>query len=176
MSLVWDQWLFNRSEIENGHYTSLLTGHFVHLSSYHLLINLGGLLLILLINRSIVLSIKGVVAVGFLCLWTSIAVFLFDPGIRYYGGLSGVLHGLFFLAVMKNHIYTQAEKYLLTGGLVFKIALEQSGLFGSSLIADGLRIAVDAHLYGFLGGCTIYLFHTALARFQQTYSGNNQIN
>ena len=175
MSSIWDQLLFNRDAIENGQYSSLFTGHFVHLSSFHLLMNLVGLLLITMINRSVILSIKGAFIVGFLCLWTGICVFLFNPEIHHYGGLSGVLHGLFFLAVALNRGYTRAEKILLISGLVVKIVLEQSGLNGSQFLASGERIAVDAHFYGFLAGVIVYLSQTSAARYKLTFNNNNEI-
>ena len=53
--LVWTQsldvnsWAYNRDAIANGEYWRLITGHFIHLNNMHLLLNMLGVGLVLML-------------------------------------------------------------------------------------------------------------------------------
>lgn len=142
---------YERSAVLNGQYWRLLTGHFVHGSTHHLLLNGVGLGLIgalfpreysvrawLLILASSIVTID----LGF--------VFL-EPQLQWYVGLSGVLHGA--LAAGALGWWRHESKPLalgLTAVLIGKLAWEQ--WHGALPLSGDMPVVVDAHLYGAIGG------------------------
>jgi len=91
---------FSRSAIEHGEWWRLITGNFMHSNHWHLLLNLGGLLLATLLvghlfswQHFLSLFISNGLMVGVL-------IYYFNPDISYYVGLSGYLHGLFIYGAL----------------------------------------------------------------------------
>jgi rhomboid family GlyGly-CTERM serine protease len=146
------EWLrYERDAVLQGQYWRLLTGHLVHYSGQHLLLNGVGLGLIaalfprdyplrgwLLILSASVVTID----LGF--------VFL-EPQIEWYVGMSGVLHGA--LAAGAVSWWRHESKPLALGliaVLLGKLAWEQ--WHGALPLSGDMPVVVDAHLYGALGG------------------------
>lgn len=146
------EWLrYERVAVLQGQYWRLLTGHLVHGSGQHLLLNAVGLGLIaalfpreysvrswLLILASSVVTID----LGF--------VFL-EPQLEWYVGLSGILHGA--LAAGAIGWWRHESKPLalaVTLVLVGKLAWEQ--WHGALPLSGDMPVVVDAHLYGAIGG------------------------
>lgn len=91
---------FSRSAIADGELWRLLTGNLMHSNGWHLLMNVGGLLLATLLvghlfskRHFIGLALSNGLAVGVLIYWL-------NPEINYYVGLSGYLHGLFIYGAL----------------------------------------------------------------------------
>lgn len=85
---------YERTALAAGQLWRVVTAHFVHINTAHLLYNLLGLVLIceLLWGR---LPIRhGLGIIGSSALFISAALWCLHPGIHWYAGLSGVLHGL----------------------------------------------------------------------------------
>ncbi|MBT8131182.1 MAG: rhombosortase [Gammaproteobacteria bacterium] len=140
---------YDNAAIASGQWWRLLSGHLVHLGWQHLLLNLTGLVLVMMLfpreyrawQWSIILlaSIFG----------TSAGFLLFRPDLVWYVGLSGVLHGLFLAGAVRWIARGEVEGYLLLGFLVAKLLWEQffNALPFSVAMAGG-AVIVDAHLYG----------------------------
>jgi len=77
-------------------------------------------------------------------------LWLRDPGIAWYVGISGVLHGVLAAAALVRLHRGEPEGWLLAGLLLAKIAYEQ--IHGPMPFAGDMPVVVDAHLYGALGG------------------------
>jgi rhomboid family GlyGly-CTERM serine protease len=142
---------YERTAVLQGQYWRLLTGHLVHYSGQHLLLNGVGLGLIaglfprdyslrgwLLILASSVVTID----LGF--------VFL-EPQIDWYVGMSGVLHGALAAgAVSWWRHESQPLALALIAVLLGKLAWEQ--WHGALPFSGDMPVVVAAHLYGALGG------------------------
>jgi len=150
----WNTWLrFDREAILAGEYWRLFTAHLCHLGWQHWIMNIAGLLLIWalfgrLLNLGawlLVLTTSALAVSGGL-LWI-------DPQIRWYVGLSGVLHGLFIAGVITSISRGERSEYLLLAFVIGKLAWEQrfGALPGSESFAGG-SVVVDAHLYGAIAG------------------------
>ncbi len=132
-----------------------VTGHLVHLGPGHLLLNLAGLTAIVLLLRDRVLS-PGWWLLVFLASAAAIdaGLLMFEPGLDWYVGLSGVLHG--FWAAGAIALVTDGDR--LTGWglallLLGKLVAEQ--LYGASEMTAALSggdVVTAAHLYGAAGG------------------------
>lgn len=104
---------FSRSAIADGELWRLLTGNLMHSNGWHLLMNIGGLLLATLLvghlfskRHFITLAISNGLVVGVLIYWL-------NPEIEYYVGLSGYLHGLFIYGALLGLSQSISLKKLL---------------------------------------------------------------
>jgi rhomboid family GlyGly-CTERM serine protease len=141
---------YQRSALAQHQWWRLLSAHWVHLSWRHALLNCAGLALLwVLFAREfsprrwlwILLLSTASIDAG---LW------FLRPGIEWYLGASGVLHGV--LAAGACALYRRGDglgaAVLLL--LVAKLVYEQQS--GASVFAQNLPLVADAHLFGALGG------------------------
>jgi rhomboid family GlyGly-CTERM serine protease len=142
---------YERVAVLHGEYWRLLTGHMVHGSTAHLLLNMVGLALIAGLFPShyswrqwlwILLASVASIAAGFV---------FYEPQLEWYVGLSGLLHGLLAAGALA---WWRLESKPLAAGLslvlVAKLAWEQ--FHGALPFSGDMPVIVDAHLYGALGG------------------------
>ena len=146
------EWLrYERSAVLQGQYWRLLTGHLVHGSVQHLLLNGVGLgLIAALFTREY--SLRG----WLLILACSVATIdlgfvLLEPQLQWYVGFSGVLHGALAAGALGWWRHESRRLALaLTAVLVGKLAWEQ--WHGALPFSGDMPVVVDAHLYGAIGG------------------------
>jgi rhomboid family GlyGly-CTERM serine protease len=148
------QWLrYDRAALADGELWRLLTGHLVHLNPAHLLLNLAGLALAwLLVGHYLAPAAWGfVIVISIACM--DAAFWLLEPALRWYVGLSGLLHGLLLGGLVNGLRTAPVESAVLGLLIVMKLLYEQLAgpLPGSEMTAGG-PVVVDAHLYGALGG------------------------
>jgi len=144
---------YDRAAIADGQYWRLLSGHFSHLGYSHLLLNLSGLVLVwLLVGRLyttpqwLLVAVVSVVAMD--------AGFWFiDANLRWYVGLSGMLHGLLLAGAIGGIRSLPAESIVICALVVAKLVYEQIAgpLPGSEAVAGG-SVVVNSHFYGATGG------------------------
>jgi rhomboid family GlyGly-CTERM serine protease len=144
---------FDRNGIEHGEFWRLLTGHLVHLGWAHFALNLAGMLLVWLLvgtefsTRSwavvLLVSIAGIDA----------GLWFLDPGIQWYVGLSGLLHGILMAGIVAAVRRGSREAAILGLLVAAKIVWEHfvGPLPGSEGLA-GAAVVVNAHLYGAVVG------------------------
>lgn len=135
----------------------LLAGHLVHVGWVHLGLNLAGLALVLALTGT-ALS-PGQWTFVFLCcaLGIDLGLLLRSPGIEWYAGLSGVLHGLLAAGALALLGRSPGTGGLLLGGLALKLWLEQAGSPGPATALVGAPVVAEAHLYGALSGAGAWL-------------------
>ena len=145
---------YDRTAVQEGEIHRILSAHLVHLNHDHVVWNVLGLfvaafvLLDILEPRGLMLaSVVSSLCVGLGLLW-------FSPDLHGYVGLSGVTHGLFVWGGLRL-VQIGRRKY---GGLVLaalgaKLLWEQLGgpMPGVEAAIDA-TVAIDAHLYGSVGG------------------------
>ena len=158
-ALDWiDDWRFNRSLVEQGDIWLLLSGHIVHMNWSHWLLNMTGLAIVAFFFSShasfrqwllVILVAAGVISAG---------VWWWLPDIKYYVGLSGVLHGLFLYGALREIRFYTISGYVLTTVLIGKLTLEffNGALPGSEDMTGG-RVLTEAHLLGAVGGIIVWL-------------------
>jgi len=143
----------------------LLTGSFCHTNLNHLLMNIAGLVVILLLFPTAFIGLKLWQLVLFSSLLISLSLFIFTPSLIWYVGLSGVLHGLFSYSVAVELKNKDKWGIILGFGIAGKITFEQ--IFGSPLSTAELinaPVAIDAHLFGAISGVLFY--------FLMSYNGS----
>ncbi len=169
------QWLrYDRSAIMEGEYWRLLTAHLTHLGWSHLLLNLAGLFLLWALVGDRLNSTGWLLLMFFSALSISAGLWLFDPQLRWYVGLSGVLHGvllggalLLALSGSREGIYL----ILITAG---KLLWEQlMGPMPGSEVTAGGKVIVNAHLYGALSGGIVVLLLWSRREWRQHFIPNS---
>lgn len=149
---VTDALRYDRVAIAAGEWWRLLSGNFVHLGWWHLFLNeIGVVVLVLLCPDRLSWAVWGrrLLLLG---LGMSLGLYWMVPSVRWYVGLSGVMHGLFVLGLGRQ---VWVRKDLIAAGclayLVGKIAWElASGVPVSDEAAIGGSVLVESHLYGTL--------------------------
>lgn len=154
---ITSQWLaYDKQAIQNNQWWRLLTGHFLHTNTQHLILNLSGLILLWALHGQYY-SPRWITLFLLLCSGTSVGIY-FASELTWYVGLSGALHGLFILGAYFDIVYKLKSGWLLMIGIWSKVIYEQ--LFGAShqiSILIEANVAIDAHLYGTVTGTIVAL-------------------
>ncbi|NVC92972.1 rhombosortase [Vibrio natriegens] len=147
--------------IRHGEWWRIVTGNLTHTNFAHLGMNLAGLWIISFVFRP---STKNFLTV-FLLLCTFVGALNLFTSMKVYVGLSGVLHGLFGFWALREVFEARRSSLLLVGGLIAKVVWEQ--LYGpstSTAAMIGARVAIDAHLFGTVGGLGMALLEKGSRR------------
>lgn len=142
---------YQREAVLQGEYWRLVTGHLVHGSTQHLILNAAGLALIAaLFPRDYSWRAWLLIAL-FSMLAIDAGLVFYEPQLVWYVGLSGVLHGALAAgAIAWWRHESRALALLLSAILLGKLAWEQ--WHGALPLSGDLTVVVDAHLYGAVGG------------------------
>ncbi|MDX1507348.1 MAG: rhombosortase [Woeseiaceae bacterium] len=164
----------DRAAIADGEWYRLLTGHFVHLSVEHLLLNAAGLALVWFLVGG-ALSLAGWVVAALLSLVAvDIGLLAGVPELSWYVGLSGILHGLLAAGLVASWHLKRPELRALAAILVIKLGWESffGPVPGSGSVAGG-DVVTESHLFGAIGGAVaglIYRLYNAPPEEQQRAS------
>lgn len=144
---------YDRQLILEGQVWRLLSAHLVHLGWSHLWLNLGGLALVWALVGERFSERSWLVVLLIDALVTGLGLLILNPDLRWYVGLSGVLHGLLVAGIVADLRLGLRGAWLLLALLALKLGWEQlAGPLPGSAASAGGRVIVDAHLYGALGG------------------------
>ncbi|KKO45257.1 protease [Arsukibacterium ikkense] len=148
---------YQRQPLADGELWRLLSGHLLHSNFYHLLLNAGGLLIIMLLHGNYQRQLHLIWQLLFHALWISGLLYWLQPQVQQYVGLSGVLHGLLFFGALLDIKTGKTGGVLLTLGILAKIGYEQyqgpDAELGQLINAT---VAIDAHLYGVISGAVLF--------------------
>ncbi len=143
---------YDREAVAAGQYWRLLTAHLVHLGWDHLALNVAGLAGLWWLYGELYSARQWLVLVIACALLISLALYLASPGVAWYVGLSGVLHGLWAAGALRLYRTSRLESLAALSVLLVKLLLEYR--FGplSAGPGDGLPVLTVAHRYGALAG------------------------
>ena len=151
-----EAWVYDRAAIDQGEWWRLLSGHWVHSDSGHLIWNLGALLGLgwIVEARNRVALFAGLLAGTFavdLMLWLVLS------GLTHYCGMSGALNTLLLFAFAALWRHATAPVIAVTGMLsLAKIGIEISA--GQALLTGTAWASVpQAHLAGWLIGLILVI-------------------
>lgn len=159
---------YQRSALEQGQLWRALSGHLLHANHWHLLLNLAGLLLAVLLHGRYFSARQLLVQWAVYALAISALLYLFSTNIHSYVGLSGVLHAMLTLGAIKDVQQRDHSGYLLLAGLIAKVSYEQwQGPDAELASLIGADVAIDAHLYGVITGVLLAILFYIKNRAQR---------
>lgn len=154
---------YDRALVDAGQWYRLITANFIHLNTSHLLLNMPTTSLVMFFFSRHISVGKWILLLLMSCLFVSIGLYVLNPEVKSYVGLSGVLHGLFIVGAYKELKHFPVSGWLLLGVFAVKLAWEQmyGAMPGSESVVNGV-VLVDSHLYGAIAGVAfiaiLYIF------------------
>lgn len=150
--------VYQRSLVNQGEIWRAFSGHFFHTNGFHFLLN-GAAVIMLWALHGHFYTIKSYAFVFIVsAIICSVGIHWFSLDINQYVGLSGVLHGLFIWGAIEDIKAKERTGYFLLLGILLKIAHEQ--FYGASedvAALIGANVAINAHLWGAIGGIVAVL-------------------
>ncbi len=144
---------YSREGVAQGQLWLLLTGNLVHLGWSHLWLNLAGLAMVWWFFDTEFSIAQWLWVLVISALSVTVGLYLLDPHLIWYVGLSGLLHGLFIAGGIR--LLGRDTRFAILLLLLFAAKLGWEQLFGSlpgtSDMAGG-PVVVNSHLYGAIGG------------------------
>ena len=149
---------FDRVGIASGELWRLATGHFVHLGWPHFALNAAGLGLVWYLVGNVFDRRRWLVISAVSVFTIDLGLWYLDPELKWYVGLSGLLHGILAAGLTERLRKPDFETLLLASLLLGKLAWEQlSGPLPGSEGTAGGPVVVDSHLFGAFGGALMAL-------------------
>ena len=143
---------YERDAIESGEYWRLVTGHLVHLGLGHLWPNLAALAIIGLLFEGVFRNADWLRIGAASMAAIDIGLYVLDPDVSWYVGLSGVLHGYVAAGALALIVRRERVGVVLAVGLTAKIVFEQVvGPVPFTAASVGGPVVVAAHFYGVVG-------------------------
>jgi rhomboid family GlyGly-CTERM serine protease len=160
--------VYQHQLISQGELWRALTGHFFHTNGVHLLLNLLALLFLWALHGKFYSFQNYCILFISSALVCSTGLFYFSPEIHQYVGLSGVLHSIFVFGAIMDIRHKDKTGYLLLLVVLLKVAHEQ--LYGVSEQLSNMidaTVAIDAHLWGVVGGLLFSFCYVILLTFKR---------
>lgn len=171
LSLGGDSWRkalqYERSGLQAGEWWRLLGAHWVHLGSLHLLLNVAGMALLWALFARCYAARQWLWIVLTAMLAVDAGLWFAAPGVLWYAGASGALHGVWSAGGWAQWRWRQPRTVVPLLLLIAKLAYEQ--LSGASAVINSIPVVLSAHLYGAVGGLLLpLLWGLPLARPQRS--------
>jgi len=147
---------YDRAAIGAGQWWRLLSAHFVHLDAEHALLNGLGVVLMWALFARDYSPLRWLAIYLFAALTISAGLWFLDPGLDWYVGASGALHGVMTAGTLAHLRRRDLDGWILAAFIVAKLCYEQFA--GSMPFAGAATTIVDAHLYGAVGGLVLAIF------------------
>jgi rhomboid family GlyGly-CTERM serine protease len=143
---------YERHAVEGGEYWRLVSGHLVHLGWGHLWPNLAALAIIGLLFEGVFRNADWLRLGAASAAAIDVGLYLLDPAVLWYVGLSGVLHGFVAAGALALLARRETLGAVLAVGLGAKLLYEQlAGPVPFTAQSVGGPVVVAAHLYGTVG-------------------------
>lgn len=149
---------YDRQGIQEGEFWRLATAHLAHLGLSHGIMNLLALAVLAALFGDLLRARSWLLGGAVSALTIDIGLWWLEPQVRWYVGLSGVLHGLIVLGGVAMWLNAERLGLGLLLGVVAKLAWEQfMGPLPFTEAAAGGPVLVASHLYGAGGGLLVAL-------------------
>lgn len=156
----------NFNDVLDGELWRVLSGHLAHLSWMHWLLNTIGVLLLQRYYGSYFAQWPSLLATLIIVsLSLSLCLIVFSQELKWYGGLSGVLIGLFYFAALQDYQHHKIFNGIAIIVMSVYIAVQQFSGELYERVTDQLTVATRAHLFGALSGIICLILITAWRRF-----------
>lgn len=145
--------IFEGNKVLDGEVWRILSSHFYHTNWSHLMMNLLGLALLMILFNEVYTLTSFLCVLGLASILIGLGYILFYPANTQYLGLSGVLHALASAGAVMSLNAKRLFAVLFLIGLGVKLVYEFTvGASESLALMIHARVAVEAHLIGALSG------------------------
>jgi rhomboid family GlyGly-CTERM serine protease len=144
---------YERVRIAGGQWWRLVTGHWVHLDTRHLLLDSGGLVLLWCLYARELRPAQWLLVLAGATFAIDAGLWWGDPGLAWYVGISGLLHGAWAAGAMAQLLRGDRRAALMLALLAAKLLLERRS--AGSVLASGLPVVHLAHDCGALAGLLV---------------------
>ena len=156
---LFEPYIFNSlsldpERVNQGQYWRLLTANFVHFGWAHTIMNVAALVLCTLALLSEIPPLKYFCLLMVCSLTVGTGIYWFNPEYQPYAGLSGAIHGLIVAGLLLTRDYPLWVRIVAGVILAGKLINENNGHYEANdlqMLID-VKIAVESHLYGAIGG------------------------
>ncbi|WP_052481153.1 rhombosortase [Gilvimarinus agarilyticus] len=148
---------YQRSAIDQWQVWRLFSAHLVHLNLIHGLLNLAGLWLIIFWVGTERSRTSWMLAGALIGLSISLSLYIWQPNISYYVGLSGVLHGLLVFGLAPLCAQNLPAGWAGIIAITIKLCYEQiipGGNSTTEVLIAGPVVSI-AHIYGAVSGALL---------------------
>lgn len=144
---------YDRAAVASGQFLRLVSGHGVHLGPAHYLMNIAGLALTWYLVGAAFSLVHWLLIIAASIVLIDLGLWFLIPGLAWYVGLSGLLHGMLAAGIAGIWRTRRLEAMIIAAVLVVKLGYEAlvGPLPGSAATAGG-NVVTEAHLLGALGG------------------------
>lgn len=140
--------------VSNGEVWRIVTSQFVHLGFNHTVLNLVGYLIVSASFREDITPREEMIALGISVLGVGCGIYLFNPEIGWYVGLSGAIYGILthylIIGWRRSAILSLFFGLFLVGKFIYEQLIAGPDTVTAGLI--GGMVAIDSHLYGAITG------------------------
>jgi rhomboid family GlyGly-CTERM serine protease len=147
-------WRYERTGVAAGEFWRLASAHWVHLDLRHALLNGAGCALVWALFARDYRPVHWLAIVGVSMLAIDAGLWFGAPGIEWYVGASGWLHGVMAAGALAQLRRRERVGCIVALVLAGKLLAEQ---YMPLPFAGDAPVVVQAHLYGAVGGLTIAL-------------------
>ena len=145
------KWLaWQRPAIERGQWWRMLSGHFVHFTTYHAVMNSLGLMLLAYFLLWRMPFVQFAINLLLLPVVISLGLIVSDPNLTEYRGFSGTFYGLLIAGLVVDLPYNRLVSTVGIILLLGKVVYEQLPGFDDQYLIEqiGAAVSTDAHLIG----------------------------
>ncbi len=162
---------YDRYAIQEGSLWLLISGNYVHLGWGHVFLNLAGLFMVWWFFNGDFKQHEWLLIFLVSSLFVTCGLYLFNPHLVWYVGLSGLLHGLFLAGGLRLLATEFKFAAVLIISIVGKLMYEQwmGSLPGTSEMSGG-PVVVNSHLFGAIGGVVSFAMFWVMGKL----SGSNK--
>lgn len=140
--------------VSNGEVWRIVTSQFVHLGFNHTVLNLVGYLIVSASFREDITPREEMITLGISVLGVGCGIYLFNPEIGWYVGLSGAIYGILthylIIGWRRSAILSLFFGLFLVGKFIYEQLIAGPDTVTAGLI--GGMVAIDSHLYGAITG------------------------
>ncbi|MFT4939774.1 MAG: rhomboid family GlyGly-CTERM serine protease [Paraglaciecola sp.] len=151
---------YDREKLNSLELWRLISANFLHTNLNHLLLNGLGVILLWALHGHYYTSSHYLVLFLLISLACTLGIYFFAEQLVWYVGLSGTLHGFFVTGAYFDIRHGLKSGWLLLVGVWLKIAHEQwAGPSADVAELIGADVAIEAHLFGAIGGMLAILYY-----------------
>ena len=150
---------YHRADFLQNIYFEWLTPSLVHFNWMHWFFNIANLIAIVVLFYRVWSTKKLLTFFAISSAFIMINLYMFNPGIGSYVGMSGVLYALVIYGGLQNLQYNKLISVIVLLYAVLKLFFGETvnHLMGVDVALSGLKVIRDVHWYGAGIGILIYL-------------------